>query len=263
MTIIDTDLYHEVRGHGPAVLFISGATGDAGHYSRTAEVLADEFTVITYDRRGNSRSRSNADGQNSATIAAQADDAAALIRAFELGKTVVFGSSGGGVITLDLISRHPEVVRGAIVHEPPLLGVLPHDDGPSPLDEVFALAETDAPAALEAFVRLNSSDTAWDNADPATRDRMLGNADTLFQREVMQFITYQPEIAALACTPVPVELLHGVDGLPFIPAVNGWLLANLGWTSSPIGGHHAPYLDTADTFAEEIRPLLKGMAQQA
>jgi len=67
------DLYHEVRGHGPAVLFIAGATGDAGHYTRVAERLADEFTVITYDRRGNSRSRVNADGPQVATIAAQAD----------------------------------------------------------------------------------------------------------------------------------------------------------------------------------------------
>ena len=51
-----TDLYCEVRGRGPAVLFICGATGDAGHFERVAGHLADVFTVIAYDRRGNSRS---------------------------------------------------------------------------------------------------------------------------------------------------------------------------------------------------------------
>ena len=51
-----TDIYHEVRGSGPPVLFISGMTGDAGHYAKVAEVLATEFTAVTYDRRGNSRS---------------------------------------------------------------------------------------------------------------------------------------------------------------------------------------------------------------
>jgi alpha-beta hydrolase superfamily lysophospholipase len=33
-----------------------GATGDAGHFERLAKLLADGFTVVTYDRRGNGRS---------------------------------------------------------------------------------------------------------------------------------------------------------------------------------------------------------------
>ena len=41
---------------GPALLMISGAGGDAGYYAGVAEELDDAFTVITYDRRGNSRS---------------------------------------------------------------------------------------------------------------------------------------------------------------------------------------------------------------
>lgn len=47
-----TTLYYERRGQGPPVLFISGATGDAGHWTTTAETVASEYTVITYDRRG-------------------------------------------------------------------------------------------------------------------------------------------------------------------------------------------------------------------
>jgi pimeloyl-ACP methyl ester carboxylesterase len=52
----DTTLYYERRGDGYALLFISGATGDAGHWTGVADTLANEHTVITYDRRGNSRS---------------------------------------------------------------------------------------------------------------------------------------------------------------------------------------------------------------
>ena len=48
-------IYHEVRGSGPSVLFIAGATGDCGHFQQAAELLSDEFTVVTYDRRANSR----------------------------------------------------------------------------------------------------------------------------------------------------------------------------------------------------------------
>jgi pimeloyl-ACP methyl ester carboxylesterase len=55
-TSVLSDLHHEIRGFGRPVLFISGMTGDAGHFTRAAERLADEFTTVTYDRRGNSRS---------------------------------------------------------------------------------------------------------------------------------------------------------------------------------------------------------------
>jgi pimeloyl-ACP methyl ester carboxylesterase len=43
------------------LLLISGGGGDAGNYSDLADSLADEYTVLTYDRRGNSRSRLRAD----------------------------------------------------------------------------------------------------------------------------------------------------------------------------------------------------------
>jgi pimeloyl-ACP methyl ester carboxylesterase len=59
MSSIDVNgirLYYERRGGGLAVLFVSRATGDAGHWSDVADILADQYTVITYDRRGNSRS---------------------------------------------------------------------------------------------------------------------------------------------------------------------------------------------------------------
>ena len=57
------------------------------------------------------------------SIAAQADDAAALIEELGLAPAIVFGTSGGGDIALELVARRPELVRGAIVHEPALLAL--------------------------------------------------------------------------------------------------------------------------------------------
>jgi pimeloyl-ACP methyl ester carboxylesterase len=51
ITVNGAELYYEVRGDGPPVLLIMGATGDGGHFDRLADRLADEFTVISYDRR--------------------------------------------------------------------------------------------------------------------------------------------------------------------------------------------------------------------
>ena len=117
------DLYCQQRGSGPPVLFIAGALGDGGFYDKVCEELANAFKVVTYDRRGNSRSPKPA-GWTTTSIEEQADDAAGLIQALGVGRVGVFGSSGGGTIGLDLILRHPDLVRGAVLHEPGLNSVL-------------------------------------------------------------------------------------------------------------------------------------------
>lgn len=53
---MSTDLYREVRGAGPVLLLIPGGNGDAGFYEPFAKALSGDFTVISYDRRGFSRS---------------------------------------------------------------------------------------------------------------------------------------------------------------------------------------------------------------
>jgi pimeloyl-ACP methyl ester carboxylesterase len=49
----EAELYYEVRGDGPPLLLMMGASGYGGVFGRFAEFLADEVTVVTYDRRGN------------------------------------------------------------------------------------------------------------------------------------------------------------------------------------------------------------------
>jgi pimeloyl-ACP methyl ester carboxylesterase len=117
------ELYHEVRGSGPPVLLIMGATGDGGHFDTLADLLADEFTVITYDRRGNGRSPAPA-GWTTTSAVEQADDAAALVDSLAVGPLAVFGTSSGGNFALWMLTRHPAMVRGAVLHEPGVYAVL-------------------------------------------------------------------------------------------------------------------------------------------
>lgn len=255
---VTTDLYYEVHGTGPAVLAIAGATGDAGHFTKTAARLADEFTVITYDRRGNSRSTANAGRPQAGTINAQADDAAALIRACGYDQVVVFGTSGGAIITLELIARHPELVTGAIVHEPPLLTVLPPMEGPNPLEPIFKLAATDPRAALEIFIAENASPTALDGVDEATRERILNNGPTFFGREAANFLSYSPDLTRLNRARVPIVLANSTAGLQFAPPILDWLAAQIEIKDRVVfNGHHAPYFDSTDTFATELREVVR------
>lgn len=253
-----TSLYHEVRGTGPAVLLIAGATGDGGHFTRASERLADEFTIITYDRRGNSRSQAPAE-PDVARISAQADDAATLVRECGFDKAVIYGNSGGAIITLELLARQPEVAKGAIVHEPPLVALLPHQEGPNPLESIFEMAQSDPRAALEMFIRANTSSGVWEGLEPNLRERILGNAETLFNREMNHFLSYVPDEATLRACGVPVVLLTSKNGLEFAPHIQALLEARLRVKGGTITGGHTPFNDMPEVFAEELRPILRSL----
>lgn len=115
------ELYCERRGSGPPLLLIMGGIGDAGFYSSAANILANEFTVLNYDRRCNSRS--TGDRSIDMTVAQQARDAIAIIKAMGHDKAIIFGSSGGGIIGLELAAANPNVIDFLIVHEPPVIGM--------------------------------------------------------------------------------------------------------------------------------------------
>lgn len=117
-----TTLYVEVRGAGPAILLIPGGAEDAEGWRPVAERLA-RHTVVTYDRRGTQRSGREAwPGGGSAQ---HADDAAALLANLGLQDAVVFGGSSGGIVAIQLATRHPPLVRRALVYEPGYLRCVP------------------------------------------------------------------------------------------------------------------------------------------
>lgn len=186
-----TELYYEVRGAGPPLLLIMGATGEGGVFEELADLLAAEFTVVTYDRRGNGRSAPPADWATTSPEE-QADDAAALLHALGLAPAAVFGTSSGGIFALATLLRHPEAVRAAVLHEPALFALV---DDPTAartrVTEVIAPAmEAGGPmAAFETFLRFASGDATWERLDASVRERMLASAGTYFSKEIGAFDT--------------------------------------------------------------------------
>ncbi len=254
-------LYYELRGAGASVLLVSGATGDAGHYTAVADALADEFSVLTYDRRGNSRSPRPA-GWTRTTIDEQADDAAALVRALGMGPAAVFGNSAGAIIACDLLLRHREIVRGAILHEPPMAAVLAGAEaavGELQAKIAAAMASGGPPAAVEAFVR-EAAGAGFDAIAPDTRARMLGNGETLFGAELAAFLGYRPDDAALAAVDVPVRVLVGSETTPLFHGAASWLAERLRTQLGTLQGAHTPYFDRPAAMAAALRPLLREVA---
>lgn len=259
VSVNSVEIYHEVRGSGPPVLFIPGATGDGGTFERVADLLADEFTVATYDRRGNSRSPRPA-GWDTTSTEEQADDAAGLVEALGLAPAAVFGTSSGAVISLDLVIRHPQAVRGAILHEPALLSVLARpEEVMEPTQQMVeeAMKRGGPRAAVEAFVRFAAGDENFENLAPELRERMLGNGETLFGIEFGTFESYRPTDEALAEVEAPVQVAVGAESAPFFGEASRWLADRLGVEIATISGAHTPYLDHPEEMAQKIQPFLR------
>jgi pimeloyl-ACP methyl ester carboxylesterase len=106
-------IYCEYRGRGPLLLLITGAMEDAGFYSSAADILSGKFTVLSYDRRCNSRS--SGDRSADMTVAQQARDAAAIIEAMGADHAPVLGRSGGAIIGLELAATKPELIDTSIL----------------------------------------------------------------------------------------------------------------------------------------------------
>jgi pimeloyl-ACP methyl ester carboxylesterase len=210
-----TELYYEVRGAGAALLMAMGGSGDGGHFDAIADQLCDEFTVVTYDRRGNGRSRAPA-GWKTTSPEEQADDAAGLLAALVRGPAVVCGTSSGAVFALCLLARHPAAMRGAILHEPALFAFLDDLDAVrAPLRaRIGSAMETGGPkAATEPWWRYVASDDAWDKLAPDLRERMRASSETAFGVELGSYERYLPDDATLAAVAPSVRLLVSADGL--------------------------------------------------
>jgi pimeloyl-ACP methyl ester carboxylesterase len=263
-TINGTELYYEVRGTGPPVLLIMGATGDGGHFDAIADVLADEFTVITYDRRGNGRSPAPP-GWQTTSAEEQADDAAALLYALETGPAAAFGTSSGGTFALCLLVRHPEAVRGAILHEPGLYALV--DDFDAVRAPIRALVQEAQRAggpssAVERFwCYIVENDDGWNRLAPGLRERLRATASTLFDVELGTYELYLPDEETLASLGPRVRLLVSADGLHFFAEIAGRLGKRLGVGVATTPGRHDGYHEYPSEFAEAVRPFLREISE--
>jgi len=260
-------LYHELRGEGPPLLCIAGATGDAGYFSGLAEALSDEYTVLTYDRRANSRSP-RPDGWTTAPTAEQAADAAALLSALNLAPSLVLGHSSGAVILTDLAIRRPDRVNGVIFYEPPYVAATSQADAVTAgltglIEQGFARGGPGA--AVEDFLRYACGDAAFATFTPELLDRCRANGEVTFGMEMSEVMAYQPDPAALKQVTMPKVVIAGTENrapdapMHWIYEASQCFAGQLGVPLLETPGAHAPQATHLAEFVATLRPVLKGM----
>ena len=115
--VAGAELYYETRGTGPLLVAMDGAGGDARRIPGLVDRLADHYTVLTYDRRGMSRSAAG-DPMPPLTPRTHADDLALLLKSLTDEPALLFGTSLGAHVGLHLLARHPQLVATLVAHEP-------------------------------------------------------------------------------------------------------------------------------------------------
>jgi len=110
------EIYYELRGSGPAVVFVHAGIADSGMWDEQFDTLSAEFSVVRYDMRNF--------GQTVAGETAFADweDLAAVMQKLAIESAFIVGASMGATVAVELALERPELVRGLILVSP---GIFP------------------------------------------------------------------------------------------------------------------------------------------
>jgi pimeloyl-ACP methyl ester carboxylesterase len=265
------DLYFERRGAGPPLLLIVGGGGDCGYYRRLGEILADEHTVLSYDRRGNSRSRLHGPPQPIG-IAEQSNDAIAVLQANGFAAARIFGNSGGATIALDLAAHHPAVVEAAVCHEPPIPLVLPdaadylaiydeierglRDDGWESAFTMFLERIMGTPPPAVKTV-IHPGPTFGPSPVRELLARVAGNWPYLTTYEIASFIHYRPDLDRIAANHTRIAFGRGAASRdPVVIGMCAVAAERLRAECVEFPGAHTGPMDVPVAFAAALRGLL-------
>jgi pimeloyl-ACP methyl ester carboxylesterase len=264
------DLFYEVRGKGQPLLMIAPGGGDGWQYALVADILADEYKVICYDRRANGRSTMN-DPLNF-EIGQQSRDAVAVLRAVGEKSAFVFGNSSGAVIALDLAKIQPQAVRAVVVHEAPMARLHPRSaKWQRFFAGVYLMAHRFGPAwaALQFMLgvglpvgRLIKATKGINTHRAESSERYISDQDAteiLVKHELLPVTNYLPDVELIKKNGVKVFMAVGEWGLArkkWYVEVAQILAEKLGCELVTFPGHHGSFMDMPDEFAATLRDVL-------
>lgn len=212
-------LYYELQGEGEPLALAHGSWVDALGWSFIVPKLAESYRVLSYDRRGHSRS-GRPEGQGS--VHEDAEDLGALLEALDLSPAHVVTHSSGGNIALRLAAKRPELFRSLCCHQPPLWDLLEspedrklHEQGARTEEAVGErIAQGDDEGGARQFAEEVFGPGSWETAlPPEIKTIFVQNAPTLLD-ELRDPDFRGADLPALAELPFPVLLTTSSESPP-------------------------------------------------
>jgi pimeloyl-ACP methyl ester carboxylesterase len=269
------ELYFDTVGAGDRLVLTHGSWTDGSGWAPSVPSLAQRFAVVTWDRRGHSRSE---DGSGPGSRADDAADLAGLIEYLDCGPVHLVGNSYGAIVALTVVTDRPDLVASAAVHEPPLFGLLGGTADPEitealvavqqPLQSVAALIEAgEHRAAAELFIdRVALGPGSWAQLPEPFRELVAGNARTYLD-ELRDPTALTIDTATLRATTVPLQLTRGtasprlfravIDQLAaLVPAARVTVLHDVGHI--PHASHPDQWTATVLRFLDQLDQHVRG-----
>ncbi|MER5201773.1 alpha/beta hydrolase [Streptomyces sp. NPDC002825] len=201
-------LHYQVQGTGPTLLISQSGEGDADRSTDLVARLTDSYRVITYDRRGLSRSRLDAP-ERGATLVEHADDVQRLLAALSDGPVLMLGCSLGAVIGLHVAVRHPGLIDTLVAHEPVAPRLLSDEERARHEGELTGLQDLygreGLSAVLPEIARCLGIDPAGTDAEPnltpqPMNARRIANFDRFIRHDFTAIVQDTLDTGALAST---------------------------------------------------------------
>ena len=268
LTVPGASIYYKVRGSGPLLLLLQGGGGDADASEGIVGRLLDRFTVVTYDRRGLSRSLLEEGANAPSSLETHSDDVHRLLAALSTEPALLVGHSIGAVIGLDLVARHPEQVRVLVAHEPPATQLLPEEErtcaerAQEEVEETYH-REGVAAAAKEmgAIVRASARNREPDLEMPTPTAQTTANLAFFLTHDEPATRRHRLDIAALAAAPTRIVFVGGRDSRGVWTRRSAEELAKrLGTEFLEFPGDHNGFTFHPRAFAAGLREILDGSA---
>jgi len=231
------------------VVLVHGSLDRANSFRRVAARLPD-VTVITYDRRGYARS---VEVPPTVSFDRQVDD---LLEVVGARRVVGVGHSLGGDVVLSAAQRHPELLRAAMVFEPPQPWLALSSERSAGSPAVLALGQQDPPGTAEMFMRRMIGDDSWERLPVATKESRRSEGAALVA-ELRALRSTGPVFDAGSVT-VPVVCGYGSRSRPHHQEGTQRLAASLprGELQCIEGSSHGAHLSHPGGFARLIRRAL-------
>jgi pimeloyl-ACP methyl ester carboxylesterase len=262
LRVDDARLYYRTTGSGPILLIAQSGEGDADRTVDLVGNLADRFTVVTYDRRGLSRSGPS----GPVSIRRHAEDAAAILKEVTDTPAYVLGLSLGAVIGLHILSVYPGLIATLIAHEPIALPFLADADASAARGKLLGVRRVHQQngwraAAAEVAAVLGIDPAGQDTEPGITRfpftDQRAANFEYFLANDLDAALndTLRPADVPRDGRIIPaVGTTSPHDGFDYLAGLT--LAEHLGVPVERFPGGHNGNLTHPRAFAQRVRELL-------